>query len=127
MDTKNSKNYLTFINVDIAECFKMVYNEDKLKEMSDLEMFGAMLSTTYLEDISYILEKVGIDMEEKNKFLDEVQEKSNDEEVLTSMKFEDSLDYRFTLVEEDALERGIKQGIEQGFLDRIEKKQQKLL
>ena len=92
----------------------MIYNEDKLKEMSDLLKFGALLKTTYLEDISYILEKVGIDMEEKNKFLDDVVEKSRDEAILTNMKFEDSLDYRFDLVEEDALQRGIEQGIERG-------------
>ena len=118
IDTKNPKNYLTknvcFINIDIEECFKMIYNEDKLKEMSDLLKFGALLKTTYLEDISYILEKVGIDMKEKNKFLDDVVEKSKDEAILTNMKFEDSLDYRFDLVEEDALQRGIEQGIERG-------------
>ena len=118
IDTKNPKNYLTknvcFINIDIEECFKMIYNEDKLKEMSDLFKFGALLKTTYLEDISYILEKVGIDMEEKNKFLDDIVEKSKDEDILTSMKFEDSLDYRFDLVEEDALKRGLEKGLEQG-------------
>ena len=118
IDTKNHKNYLTknvcFINVDIEECFKMIYNEDKRKEMSDLFKFGALLKTTYLEDISYILEKVGINMEEKNKFMNDVVEKSKDEEILTSMKFEDSLDYRFELVEEDALKRGLEQGLVQG-------------
>ena len=92
----------------------MIYNEDKRKEMSDLFKFGALLKTTYLEDISYILEKVGINMEEKNKFMNDVVEKSKDEEILTSMKFEDSLDYRFDLVEEDALKRGLEQGLVQG-------------
>ena len=113
IDTKNPQNYLTknvcFINIDIEESLKMIYNEDKLKEMSDLLKFGALLKTTYLEDISYILEKVGIDMKEKNKFLDDVVEKSRDEAILTNMKFEDSLDYRFDLIEEDALQRGMEQ------------------
>lgn len=118
IDTKNPKNYLTknvfFVNVDIAKCFDLVYNEDKLKEMSDLIKFGALFSTTYLEDISYILEKVGIDMANKKEFLDDIVEKSKDEEVLTSMKFEDSLDYRFNLVEEDALKRGLEEGTRLG-------------
>ena len=82
--------------------------------MPDLIKFGALFSTTYLEDISYILEKVGIYMENKKKFLSDVVEKSNDEEVLTSMKFEDSLDYRFNLIEEDALKRGLEEGTRLG-------------
>lgn len=53
-------------------------------------------------------------MENKKKFLIDVVEKSKDEEVLTSMKFEDSLDYRFNLVEEDALKRGIEEGTRLG-------------
>ena len=53
-----------------------------------------------------------VDMEEKDKFLNEIKEKSKDEDILTSMKFENSLDYRFNLVEEAALERGTRQGIE---------------
>ena len=35
----------------------MVYSDDKLKEMSDLEKFGEMLSTIYLEDISKVTNK----------------------------------------------------------------------
>ena len=124
IDTNNPKNYLTknvcFINIDIEECFKMIYNEDKLKEMSDLFKFGALLKTTYLEDISYILEKVGIDMEEKDKFLTDVVEKSKDETILTNMKFEDSLDYRFDLVEEDALKRGMEQKTKDVILSMID-------
>ena len=77
--------------------------------MSNLEKFGAMLKTDYLEDISYILGSDMIDMEEKNKFLDEIKVKSTDKEVLTNLKFEDNIDYRFNLVEEDALERGREQ------------------
>ena len=82
--------------------------------MSDLEIFGAMLKADYLKDVSYILERVRIDMKEKENFLEQVEEMSKDDEILSSMKFEDSLDYRFTLVEEDALERGIEQGMQQG-------------
>ena len=118
LDIKNPKNYLTknvcFINIDIAQCFKLVYNEDKFKEMSTLERFGAIFFTNILEDISYILGSDMINMKEKNKFLEELKEKSTDKEVLASLKFEDSIDYRFNLVEEDALERGSRQGFERG-------------
>lgn len=77
--------------------------------MSDLEKIGAILYTSYLEDISYILESDMIDMEEKNKFLNDIKDKSSDKDILRVLKFEDSIDYRFNLVEEDALKRGIEQ------------------
>ena len=59
-------------------------------------------------------------MEEKEKFLKDVEEKSKDKDVLNSLKFEDNIDYRFDLVEEEALERGIKEGLEQGIEQGIE-------
>ena len=52
-------------------------------------------------------------MEEKDKFLRDIQEKSRDKDILEGIKFEDSMEYRFKLVEDDAFERGIEQGIEE--------------
>ena len=68
----------------------------------------------YLEDISSILESVGLDMDNKKRFINDVLEASNDKDVQKAVKLEDSIDYRFELVEEEALKRGIEQGIEQG-------------
>ena len=51
---------------------------------------------------------------EKKEFLDDVLEKSKDKDVLKAIKLENSIDYRFALVEEEALNRGIDQGISQG-------------
>ena len=53
-------------------------------------------------------------MDNKKKFINDVLEASSDKDVQKAVKFEDSIDYRFELVEEDALKRGIEQGIEQG-------------
>ena len=49
---------------------------------------------------------------EKKDFLDDVLEKSKDKDVLKAIKLENSIDYRFALIEEEALNRGIEQGIE---------------
>ena len=48
-------------------------------------------------------------MEEKDKFLRDIKEKSKDKDILEGIKFEDSMEYRFKLVEDDAFERGIEQ------------------
>ena len=115
LDVKNPKNYLTknvcFINVDIASCFKKFYNENKLEEMSNLEKFGAMLKTDYLEDISNILGSM-IDMRNKKKFLKQVEDMSKDKDILEAIKLEDNIEYRFDLVK--------KEGIEQNTIEMIQ-------
>lgn len=87
--------------------------------MSDLERFGAILYANNLEDISDILESDMIDMEEKNKFLDDIKNKSSDKDILRILKFEDNIDYRFDLVREEALDIGISQGIEKNTKETI--------
>lgn len=52
-------------------------------------------------------------MEEKEFFLNDIKLKASDEDVQKSLRLEHDIKYRFDLVEEDALERGIEQGIEQ--------------
>lgn len=108
-----SKN-LCIINIDIASCFKLVYNNTKLKEISNLERFAGIVYTDNLEDISSIIGDDLLSMEEKEKFLSDIKEKSKKKQVLEAIKFEDSIEYRFDLVREEALEHGIEQGIEQG-------------
>ena len=123
LDVKNAKNYLTknvcFINVDIASCFKKFYNENKLKEMSNLEKFGAMLKTDYLEDISNILWSM-IDMKNRNKFLKQVEDMSKDKDILEAIKLEDNIEYRFDLVREEAEQQGFERGIEQNTIEMIQ-------
>ena len=47
-----------------------------------------------------------LSMEEKEKFLNDVKRASRDEKVQEDLRLEDNIEYRFTLVEEDAFERG---------------------
>ena len=108
-----SKN-IRIINIDIENCYNLVYNNSKKEEITELEKLSAIMHCEYLEDISSILESVGLDMDNKKKFINDVLEASNDKDVQKAVKLEDSIDYRFELVEEEALKRGIEQGIEQG-------------
>jgi len=58
-------------------------------------------------------------MNEKEKLLNDIKLKASNEKVQKSLRLEDDIEYRFDLVEEDALERGIKQGIEQNIINTI--------
>ena len=102
------------MNIDIAKCYDLVYNSTNLEEVSDLEKWSGIIACNYLEDINSILESGLLSMKEKEKFLNDIKEKAKDKDVLEGIKFEDSLDYRFEMVEEDAFERGTINGIAQG-------------
>ena len=81
---------------------------------------SGIIGCKYLEDIKSILESGLLEMEEKEKFLNDIKEKSKDKDVLEGIKFEDNMEYRFKLVEEDAYERGLEQGLEQGLEKGLE-------
>ena len=89
---------------------------NNLEEISDQEKWSGIIGCKYLEDIKSILESGLLEMEEKEKFLNDIKEKSKDKNVLEGIKFEDNMEYRFKLVEEDAYERGLEQGLEQGLV-----------
>ena len=117
--TNKLTSNFSIMSIDIEKCFHLVYNNNNLEEISNLEKWAAIIGCEYLEDISTILESGLLSMEEKDKFLNEIKEKSKDKDVLDDLKFEDSIDYRFELVEEDAYNRGIEQGIELDKVDMI--------
>ena len=113
-------NNFNIMNIDIAKCYDLVYNNNNLEEISDLEKWSGIIGCKYLEDIKSILESGLLEMEEKEKFLNDIKEKSKDKDVLEGIKFEDNMEYRFKLVEEDAYERGLEQGLEQGLEKGLE-------
>ena len=111
LDIAKPKDFLTknicILNIDIASCEIKFYNKDKLKEMSILEKFGAILKAEYLEDISNVLRSMrNMSKKEKDKFLKQVVDMSKDKDIQDAVKLEDNIEYRFDLVREDALERG---------------------
>ena len=56
LENKLSNNF-SIMNIDIAKCFKLVYNKNNLEGISDLEIWGAIINCNYLEDIASILER----------------------------------------------------------------------
>ena len=123
IDIDDSNNILSksirIINIDIENCYNLVYNNSKKEEITELEKLSAIMHCEYLEDISSILESVGLDMDNKKKFINDVLEASNDKDVQKAVKLEDSIDYRFELVEEEALKRGFEQGTKETKRDMI--------
>ena len=114
-------NSYSLMNIDIASCYKLVYNNDNLKEISDLEKWSAIIGCEYLEDISFILEKgmKSMNKEEKEKLIKEIKEKAKDKEILEAVKLENTMEDRFKMIEDLALETGLQQGIEQGIKQGI--------
>ena len=112
--TNKLSNNFRIMNIDIEKCYKLVYNNDNLEGISNLEKWSGIIGCNYLEDIASILESGLLSMDDKNKFLNDIKEKSRDKDVLEAVKLEDSIEYRFELVEEDAYNRGMEQGIMQG-------------
>ena len=112
LDVDNISNILSknlcIINIDIASCFNLVYNKTKLTNISYLERLAAILYCEYLEDISKILGGDILTMNEKEKLLNDIKLKASDEEIQESLRLEDDIEYRFDLVEEDAIKRGIE-------------------
>lgn len=100
-DIKNtlSKN-LGIMNIDIASCYNFVYNECNKEKISNLDRLSAMVYCSSLEDISFVLGSEILTMEEKSKLIDSVKKKSKDKNIKEAVKLEDSIEYRFKLVEE---------------------------
>ena len=81
------------MNVDIASCKNKFYNKDKLKKMSILEKFGAILKAEYLEDISNVLRSIrNMSKNEKDKFLKQVVDMSKDKDVQDAIRLEDNIE-----------------------------------
>ena len=123
LDANDSKNFLSksicIINIDIEECYNLVYNNTCKEEISELEKLAAILYCDYLEDISSILESVRLDNMEKEKFINDINNVSKDKNNQEAIKLEDNIEYRFELTEEEALNKGIKQGIAQNTINTI--------
>ena len=107
LDANDSKNFLSksicIINLDIEECYKLVYNNTYKEEISELEKLAAILYCDYLEDISSILESVRLDNMEKEKFINDINNASRDKNNQEAIKLEDNIEYRFELTKEEAL------------------------
>ena len=106
IDADDLKNKLTnnysIMNIDIETCYNLVYNKSNLEELSDLEVFGAIVACNYLEDIASILERRSLSMDnlEKEKLLSDIKDASQDKDTLKAVRLENSIEDRFRWVEE---------------------------
>ena len=106
IDADDLKNKLTnnysIMNIDIETCYNLVYNKSNLEEISDLEVFGAIVACNYLEDIASILERrsLSMDNQEKEKLLSDIKDASQDKDTLKAVRLENSIEDRFRWVEE---------------------------
>ena len=121
LDANDSKKFLSksICIINIEECYNLVYNNTCKEEISELEKLAAILYCDYLEDISSILESVRLDNMEKEKFINDINNASKDKNNQEAIKLEDNIEYRFELTEEEALNKGIKQGIAQNTINTI--------
>ena len=65
--------------------------------------------------------------EEKEMLIKEIKEKAKDKEILEAVKLENTMEDRFKMIEDLALETGLQQGIEQGIKQGIEQKTVELI
>ena len=121
-------NNFSILNIDIEKCHEMVYNNDNLEGISDFEVFSGILNCEYLEDITSILERrsLGMNDKERSKFVNDIKVASEDKDTWEAVKLEETLEDRFAWIEAfaraderdkslaEGLEQGIEQGIEQG-------------
>ena len=104
-------NLLSFCNIDVALCRKLVYNLG-IEKVSKAIRWGAIITSKSIKEISSILGDDILSMEEKEKFLNTIKEVNNDERVLEDWMWEEH--YRLKEIDErnTALQEGREEGIE---------------
>ena len=104
-------NLLSFCNIDVALCRKLVYNLG-IEKVSKAIRWGAIITSKSIKEISSILGDDILSMEEKEKFLNTIKEVNDDERVLEDWMWEEH--YRLKEIDErnTALQEGREEGIE---------------
>jgi predicted transposase/invertase (TIGR01784 family) len=115
VDNMLTNNY-SIMNIDIEKCYDLVYNKTNLDEVSELEVWGAIINATYLEDIASILEseKISMSNEEKERFLEDIEEKSHDKSIYEAVTMEKTMDDRIKIIENGARRKGLEEGRAEG-------------
>ena len=104
-------NLLSFCNIDVALCRKLVYNLG-IEKVSKAIRWGAIITSKSIKEISNVLGDDILSMEEKEKFLNTIKEVNDDERVLEDWMWEEH--YRLKEIDErnTALQEGREEGIE---------------
>ena len=101
---------LSFCNIDVALCRKLVYNLG-IENVSKAIRWGAILQSNSLIEISNILGDDILSMEEKEKFLGTMREITGDVSVMKDWMWEE----HYRLKEQDELETALAEGLEKGY------------
>ncbi len=88
--------------------------------LSKVVRWGAIMNETDIRKISDILGKDMLTMEEKENFLNTIQEVNNDKSILDDWLLDELAKHKVRSQIDYAKEQGIEQGIEQGFEQGIE-------
>ena len=105
-------NLLSFCNIDVALCRKLVYNLG-IEKVSKAIRWGAIITSKSIKEISSILGDDILSMEEKEKFLNTIKEVNDDERVLEDWMWEE----HYRLKEIDARNTALQEGREEGIED----------
>ncbi len=115
---------LGIFQYDIAFCHNLVYNdgEKAITDVSKQYRWASIFQATSIEELDYILGSDLLPMEQKKKFLSDVEEASRQMEILKNVTLgedmegtiQEEIEIQKELAYEEGIERGIKDGIEQG-------------
>ena len=105
-------NLLSFCNIDVALCRKLVYNLG-IEKVSKAIRWGAIITSKSIKEISSVLGDDILSMEEKEKFLNTIKEVNDDERVLEDWMWEE----HYRLKEIDARNTALQEGREEGIED----------
>ena len=106
-------NLLSFCNIDVALCRKLVYNLG-IEKVSKAIRWGAIITSKSIKEISSILGDDILSMEEKEKFIDTIKEVNDDERVLEDWMWEE----HYRLKEIDERNTALQEGREEGIKDK---------
>lgn len=126
IDTDDIENRLSnnfsILNVDIVKCQQIVYNKANLEGISDLEVFGAIISCEYLEDIISILERGLLFMSKKDKerFVNDIKRASENKDTLKAIKLENNLEERIACIKACAIRQATEDGMKQGIMQNTD-------
>ena len=120
----------SFCNVDIEKCYDLVYYIN-VTNLPKAVRWGAILKEENIKKISDILGEDMLSMEEKEKFLDSIEEVNDDKNILDDWFLEELAKHKARCQRDYAMkqghEEGLKLGMEEGLkLGREEGREQGL-
>lgn len=103
----------SFCNVDIEKCYDLVYHIN-VTNLPKSVRWGAILKEENIKKISDILGEDMLSMEEKEKFLDSIEEINNDKSILDDWFLEELAKHKARCQRDYAMKQGHEEGLKLG-------------